>query len=149
MYKKFDITSDSVYLQASEKYQEIINLTLGVMPDEPSRFIGGHFGEKPAIVKCKPEEDEKIMIVLLPEVCTQHRLLRCDQLHSMMIMGHNELCVMFIMRVTGGNAYAAFDQEPSRYKHEWHCFAWDGSERIFTTSRELELAMTNQISAPD
>ena len=141
MYKKFDLTSDDVHQSASELFTDVINLTFGILPNEPSKFIRGRAGEKPHMEKCTPEEDEKLLIVALPQICTKHVLSHAFEEYSLTIMGQAMSCYLFVIKLTDENGYAAFNQSTSVYQKEFHCFTWSGRELTFSSEDELKSAM--------
>ena len=150
MYSKFDLTDGNERIRTSEKYQVITGLTADVSEDEPSKLTGGNFGRDPKIVKCAPEEDERVIIVLLPKSCFRHVVFHCDLVYSMTIlMGPSDMCVMFVLRVGADDAFAAFNQAGHIYEHDWHCFAWGKPEQTFTSEDEMELAMFGRVDTPD
>ena len=144
MYRTFDLTGKQ------EAYKDVVDLTLGVKPGEPSKFAGGRYGAKAQIKSCSPEEDEKLIIVLLPKICTKHILKGCYEVHSLTIWSPDgDMCVMFVLKLEKDGAFAAFNQADSVFKTKLHCFTWDGKEQVFGSEDELSLKILGYVDTSD
>lgn len=145
MYKVFDLTG------MMQEYKDVTDLVADIRPDEPSKITSDCRLRGMKIESCSPDEDERLMIVLLPRMCTKHTLYGCYEVHSLTMWHPSKeaMCVMFVLKMEKDGAFAAFNQADSVFKTELHCFTWDGKEQIFSSDDELSLKMLGYVDTSD